>query len=93
MLVAVPAFALCAVAQKVVGKGDCSHRFAHRNAADTNTRIMATLGDDIDFLAIDIKAFARGQDRAGRFDGKAHDYAHGTGVDVEVQGSGGARRG
>ena len=41
--------------QKVIGQNDGGHGFAHRHTTNTNARVMATLGDDIDFLAVNLR--------------------------------------
>src|SRR5215469_10993608 len=62
-----------AMAQKVISEDAGHHRLAYRNGADSDARVVPTLGFDLDFVAIDIDGAHRMQDRAGRLHRKARD--------------------
>ena len=47
------------MAQQMVSKHQRHHRFAHRNRANADTRVMSALSDNIDLMAINIDRFAR----------------------------------
>src|SRR5262249_6048478 len=63
--------ALGAVAQPTVGKRERHHGLTDRHGTDTHARIVATLGEDVRFIAAAIYGFARRQDRRRRFHRKA----------------------
>src|SRR5262249_9985509 len=65
--------ALPPVPQQVIGEDDGQHRLAHGHGADADAGIVATLGDDVDILALLGDTLARGQDRTGRLHREAHD--------------------
>ena len=61
------------VEQIVIGENKSHHGFTDGNPANTDTGIMASLGDDFRFITVDINGFPGCQDRRSRFDDKACD--------------------
>jgi hypothetical protein len=59
---------LPAMAQKLIGKHAGNHRFANRNGADSDARIMAALGRDFGFGTKTIDRSARLQNRGRGLD-------------------------
>ena len=54
---------LAPVHQQMIGQDTGHHRLAHRHRADTNARVMPSLGDQINLFAPDVYRLAWRQDR------------------------------
>src|SRR5260221_491002 len=78
--VAMSEAALRAMTQQMVGQNQRHHGFANRHRPDADARIMTAGGRDLDIMARGIASAARGQNRGGWLDGKAHDYSLTGGV-------------
>src|ERR1700730_17828213 len=67
------AAAECAMAQEMIGEDAGHHRFADRNGADADARVVPAMGFDLVLVALDIDGAHRMQDRARRLDREAGD--------------------